>query len=130
MSRLSGKRNGIMSSRVWAMTGSVAQWIRQRLIHNIVETVGGSGEGSWGSIGASMQSDVIMANQTENQDRSAVRPSVPCFLDQFVPERTEVMLWSRKSIAYVELGKCPHKPKHALLVGMDSLARDVDQDGK
>ena len=127
MSRLSGKRNGIMSSRVWAMTGDVAQWIRRRLKHNIVETVGGSGEGSRGSIGASMQSDVIMANETENQDRNAVNPSVPCFLDQFVPECTEVMLWSRKSIAYVELGKCPHNLKHALRVGMVSLApRDAE----
>ena len=92
MSGLSEMRNGIMSSRVRAMTGDVAQWIPRRLKHIIVETVGGSGEGSWGSIGASMQSDIKMANQTKNKDRNAVRPSVPSFLDKFVPECTEVML--------------------------------------
>ena len=81
MSRLSEMRNGIMSSRVWAMTGDVAQWIRRYLKQNLVVPVGGSSEGSWGSIGASMQSDIKMANETENLDRSAVRPSVPSFLD-------------------------------------------------
>jgi hypothetical protein len=80
MSRLSEKRNGIMSSRVWAMTGDVAQWIRQRLKH-IVENVGGSGEGSSGSIGAWMQSEIKMANETKNNDRRAVRPLVPSFSD-------------------------------------------------
>ena len=128
MSRLGEKRD--MNDRAWTMTGDVAQWIRRWLKENSVESVGGSGEGSWGSIGSLVQSDVKTANQMENMDRIAAIPSVLCFLDQFVPERTEVMLWSRKSIAYIELDKCPHKPKHALLVRMDSLARDVDQDGK
>jgi hypothetical protein len=89
MSRLGEKRN--MSDRGWAMTGDVAQWIRRWMRQNAVGIGGGSGEGSWGRIGALMQSDVKMANQTENLDRRA-RPLVPCFLDQFVPDCTELML--------------------------------------
>ena len=54
-----------------------------------------------------MQSDVMMANLSENIDGSAVIRLVPCFLDNFVPECTEVMLQSRKSIAYVDFGKRP-----------------------
>ena len=84
-----------------AMTGDVARWIRRWLQQNGLETIGGSGEGGWGNIGT-MQSDVMMANLSENLD---AKPLVVCFLDDFVPERTEVMLQSRKSIAYVDLGK-------------------------
>jgi hypothetical protein len=81
-----------MNDQAWTMTGDVAQWIRRWLKENSVESVGGSGEGSWGSIGSLVQSDVKTANQMENIDRIAAIPSVLCFLDQFVPEGTEVML--------------------------------------
>ena len=78
--------------RSWVMSGDVAQWIRPRLKENIITIVGGSGERSWGGISASVQSDVKMANQTENLDRSAVRPLLLRFLDRFVPKCTEVTL--------------------------------------
>jgi hypothetical protein len=61
---------------------------------------------SSGSIGTVMQSDVKIVNQIENRNRTGVRPFVLCFLDDFVPECTEVMLQSRKCTAYVELYKC------------------------
>ena len=67
-----------MSGRVWAMAGDVAQWIRRWLIHDVVNTVGGSIKGSRGSIGALMQNDVEMTNHIKNIDRSSVSPMLPC----------------------------------------------------
>ena len=81
-----------MSGRVWAMAGDIAKWIRRWLQQKVVACVGGSGERSRGSIGALMQSDVKEANPHDYRDSCAEPPSIPCFLDQFVPERTEVML--------------------------------------
>jgi hypothetical protein len=50
-----------------------------------------------------MQSDVKIANLIENIDRNdLVTLLVPFFS---VPQRTEVMLQSRKSIAYIKFGK-------------------------
>jgi hypothetical protein len=53
-----------------------------------------------------MQSDVKMANLSENIESNAVTTLLLCFLDNIVPECTEVMLQPRKSIPYVNLGKC------------------------
>ena len=106
MTRLGGNRNrrmGAMGDRVWAMTGNVARWIRRWRKHNGVETIGGRGKRSWGSIGTLMQSDVKVPKVFENERISASMSLLHCFLDNFVPECTEVMLQSRKSIAYVEL---------------------------
>ena len=94
-----------MGDRVWAMTGNVARWIRRWLEQNGVETIGGSGERSWGSIGTLMQSDIKMPKVFENERISAMISLLLCFLDNFVPECTEVMLQSRKGIAYVEFDK-------------------------
>jgi hypothetical protein len=58
------------------MAGNGAQRIRQWLVQNEV--------GTW------MQSGVKMGNPSENIDRNDVL--VLCFLDNFVPEFTEVML--------------------------------------
>jgi hypothetical protein len=44
-----------------------------------------------------MQSDVKMANRMENIDRNGV---MPCFLDDLVPQCTEVVLQTWKSIVY------------------------------
>ena len=84
--RFGEKRN--IDDRVCVMTGDVAQRKQRRHKQNIA-TVGGSGKGS---ISPLMQSVVKMANQIDNVDRRAVNPSVPCFLDQFVPEGAEVTL--------------------------------------
>jgi hypothetical protein len=41
----------------------------------------------------------------KNTDRIAVRPFVPCFFDDFVPQRTKFMLQFTMSVVYVKLGK-------------------------
>jgi hypothetical protein len=74
-----------------------------------------------------MKSNVKMTIQTKSMDRSGMTPSVPRLLDEFIPERTEVMLKPSMGMAYVKLGKCLHNPP---IVGMKGLARDVDQGGK
>jgi hypothetical protein len=90
--RLGEKRNRVrigdrnMSGRVWAMAGNIAQ----RKFH-------GERNFERQKCGILMQSDVKMANQTEDVERNGVRPSVscfldPCFLDDFIPQCTEVML--------------------------------------
>jgi hypothetical protein len=101
MSRLGGSRK---RNIVRAMTGNVAQWIRCGVTQDAVERIGGTGKRSWGSIGTLMQCDVMMANLFENFDRNAAKHMPPCLLENFVPECTEVMLQSRKGIAYVYLG--------------------------
>ena len=58
------------------MAGNVAQWIRQWLVQHEV--------GTW------MQSDVKMRDPPENIDGNDVL--VLCFLDDVVPERTEIVL--------------------------------------
>ena len=119
-----------------AMTGNLAQWIRRWQVHNVIDVtvgVGVQGKRSWGSIGALMQSDVMVVNRSENRERSGVRPLVLwplflCFLDNFVPECTEIMLQSRKRIVYVESGKCPKDLRKA--DGARGCANKMDQDGK
>jgi hypothetical protein len=53
--------------------------------------------------------------------------SATCFLDNFVPECTEVVLQHRKGVVYVKFGEFLHKLE---LVGMNGSARDVDQGGQ
>ena len=60
-----------------------------------------------------MQSDVKTANLTENKVMNGMAPSVPCFSDQFAPQR----------MARVNLGKCLYKLQ---LVGMNVPARGVN----
>ena len=104
--RISGLGENRKRKIVWAMASDVAQRIRRWLQQNEVG-LGGRGERSCGSIGALMQSDVMMANLFENVDRNVAKPLLLCLLENFVPECTEVMLQSRKGIAYVDLGKRP-----------------------
>jgi len=92
-------------SPIWAMTGDGAESIRQRLCQNGVEMIGARGEGSRGCIRALVQSDVSMANLTEDIDGNAVCPTPPRFLNDFVPQGTEFVLQFGMGIAYVKLRK-------------------------
>ena len=65
--------------RVWAMVYKVAEWIRRRLVQDVVAPVGGIRECSRGSIGALMGHDVDMADLTENKNSTATTSFVPCF---------------------------------------------------
>jgi len=85
--------------------------------------VGGEG------IRALVQSDVCLADLTENIGRSAIGATPLRFLNDLVPQGTEFVLQFRKGIAHVKLGKgaqngrCPK-------TGAKGLASHVDQEGK
>ena len=121
-----------------AMTGNGAKWIRRRrlpqdlIIGILQDGFGGKGECSQGSIGASMQGDIRTADRLEKPNRSStgigVKPMVPCFLDNFVPQRTEVVLQFRKSIAYVESERDSKFPMRG--TGANKMSSDVNKDGK
>jgi hypothetical protein len=87
------------------MAREVAQWIRRWLAEGIVVTRGVFRERSWGSIGASVYSDVMMPNTFEDGYRIGMCVTALGFLHNLIPHGTEVVLQFRKSIAYVEFGK-------------------------
>jgi len=71
---------------------------------NIIVVGGGSGNVCPGSI-AMMQSDVKMLDFVENFDERVIfSPTVPCLLNNHVPQVTEVMLKSRKGVKDIEMG--------------------------
>ena len=77
------------------MTRNVAKWIQiERWLVN------------WDSIRvrALMQRDVKTANLSQNLDRKARIHAIPRFLNKFVPQGTEFVLQSWKSIDYVKFG--------------------------
>jgi len=88
------------------MTGYIAESIRPWLCQHGVEIMDVSGEGSRDSIRASVQTDVRVANFTEDMNGSAVGPTIPpSFLDDLIPEDTEIMPQFRKGITYVKLAE-------------------------
>jgi hypothetical protein len=115
-----------VSSRVWVMTGNLAQWIRGWLPQ---DGVGGGRRRNRGSIGALMQRDVLMTKPSENSDRRGVRPLIPCRLNNFVPEHTEVVLQPRESISYVKFGACLQNVQIIETV-TNGLANKAHRDGK
>jgi hypothetical protein len=98
LGHLGGNRNskGIgkmkVRGRVWTMADIVTQWIRRWFPPNGGEIANESRVRKPASIGTLMQSDVNLANRTENLDRDDVMFSILYFLDNFVPECTEVVL--------------------------------------
>ena len=78
-------------ANVRAMTDDVARWIRASIEQNGVFRGGAEHIVEW--VNTLMQRNVMMANLSENVDMT-VGPLLLCFLDNFVPESTEVMLQS------------------------------------
>ena len=110
---------------VWEMIEALAQWVQQWKKQNGIVIIGGKVKRSLGTF---VQSDVKMADPSENDYRSAVRPLAFCFFDNLVPQRAEVMLQFRKSFAYLELGKCLQNVQKG--IGAIGSASNMDKDGK
>ena len=87
--------------------------------------MGVGGEG----IGALVQSDVSLADLTENLDGSAVGATPPRFSNDFVPQGTKFVLQFRKSVVHVKLGKRGQNERRPG-TGAKGLASHVDQEGK
>jgi hypothetical protein len=72
-----------------------------------------------------------MADLSEDIYRSAVRPSILRFLNDFVPQGTKVLLESGKGVAYIELGECTQDGRIPKWVnGMKQITDNVKQDDK
>ena len=88
------------------MTGDIAESIRLWLCQDRVEMVGMNGERSRGSVRVPVQTDVRVANFTEDINGSAVSPTItPSLINNLIPEGTEIMLQFSTSITYVELAE-------------------------
>ena len=76
-----------------------------------------------------MQTNILMTSISENFDWGGARTLPPCFLDNFVPEHTEVVPQSRKSFEYINLGKC-HQSVPIVEMEKDGLANKMHRDDK
>src|SRR6266702_1502721 len=84
-------RKGCGGRVVVNMASDVAHWIRGWLPQNDIPIARGCGESCWGCIGTLVQSNVSVANRSQDMERH--RPSVILrFENDLIPESTELVL--------------------------------------
>ena len=115
------------------MAGDGAQGVRGAMGQDVIVISRRRGESCRDSNSALVQCDVKMANVPEDVYGGAVRPAIPRFQDDFVPQVAEVVLESRECILDVELGNRRYNPRRnisriiVVFKCTKDLAGDVDQ---
>jgi len=71
----------------------------------------------------------MMPNLFEDVYRNGIYAAAPGFLDNLIPQGTEVVLQFRKSITYVEFGKFSHNDIGKVLRAI-GMAYEFDQVGE
>jgi hypothetical protein len=81
--------------RVRTMVWDFAHWIRGGVLQNDTPVISGSGEKRWDRISVFVQSQVYVANRSQDSERHVLVVAILHFENDLVPECAEVVLQFR-----------------------------------